>query len=121
MKHLAVILVIAAVASVGCSKRPTDAINTANEAMKKAYHAKTHMYAPLTTKKALALYQKAQTICEEQDKKFALFRSYAEAKWTYEDAAKLFDSATMSNDYVDTSAEHIMQYLIDKIGVTTAP
>ena len=115
MKHLIVSWLLTMVL-VGCSQRPTNVINTANESMKKAYSAKTYLYAPLLTKRARARYQQAEAACAEQDKKFALFRSYGASRWTYEEAAQLFDSATMSHDYVDTSIEYLLQYMVDKTG-----
>ena len=77
---LAPTLIATATLVAGCASAPTDAVNKANDALDAAQQAQAPDYAPEAWTTAQDSQAKLQAELAAQEKKFALFRSYDEAK-----------------------------------------
>jgi len=78
----------------GCSKAPEVEMNKAQESMQAAVTAEAEQYAPAAYKVAMDTLNAAKAEEKEQASKFALFRSYGNAKKLYESAQYLAENAT---------------------------
>ncbi len=78
----------------GCSKPPELEIQNANTAIQAARAAEAEEYAPRSLTVAQDTLNAAMALKEEQDGKFALFRSYGKAKAQFVRAEALAQRAT---------------------------
>jgi hypothetical protein len=91
-----VALVLAAVGLllvVGCSKPPEMEMQNTDTAMQTARSAEAEQYAPQAYRVAMDTLNAAQAAKQEQDSKFALFRSYGKSKQMFISAQGLADKA----------------------------
>jgi hypothetical protein len=88
-----VLAVIALLLVVGCSKPPEVEMQNANSSMQAAKGAEAEQYAPESFRVAMDTLNAANAAKEEQDGKFALFRSYGKSKDMFLSAQKLMDKA----------------------------
>ncbi len=80
IRLLAPALIATATLVAGCASAPTEAVNKANAALDAAQQAQAPDYAPEAWTTAQDSQAKLQAELAAQEKKFALFRSYDEAK-----------------------------------------
>jgi hypothetical protein len=78
---------------VGCSKAPEAEMQNANSAMEAARLAEAETYAPDLFRAAQDTLNNAMAVKQEQDSKFALFRSYGKAKEGFVGAEQMFNNA----------------------------
>jgi len=87
-------LVIAALALlalfVGCSKAPEAEMQKANASMEAARAAEAETYVPDSFRAAMDTLNTAMAAKQEQDSKFALFRSYGKSKAMFVKADEMF-------------------------------
>jgi hypothetical protein len=93
-KRVASILVaLALLLVVGCSKAPEAEITTANDAVQAAVQAEAEKYASAEYQMAMDTLKAAKAAVEEQNSKFALFRSYDKAKQLFVASQQLANDA----------------------------
>jgi ElaB/YqjD/DUF883 family membrane-anchored ribosome-binding protein len=78
---------------VGCSKAPEAEMQNANSAMEASRMAEAEAYAPDLFRAAQDTLNGAMAAKQEQDSKFALFRSYGKSKEGFVAAEQMFNSA----------------------------
>jgi len=78
---------------IGCGKAPDTEMQNADTAMKAAQDAQADQYAQNAYQAALDTLNAAMAAKEEQDSKFALFRSYGDAQKLYASAQALAEQA----------------------------
>jgi hypothetical protein len=95
LKRIAIILAAVALLAimVGCSKAPEAEIQSANAAQQAASLAEAETYAPELYRAAQDTLSTAMAAKQEQDSKFALFRSYGKAKEGFVAAEQMFNNA----------------------------
>jgi hypothetical protein len=96
LKRLALIFVAVALlaAMVGCSKPPEAEMQRANSSMEAARAAEAETYVPDSFRGASDTLNAAMAAKQEQDSKFALFRSYGKSKDMFVKAAEMFDNVS---------------------------
>jgi hypothetical protein len=77
---------------VGCSKAPEAEMQNANAAMEAARLAEAETYAPEFFRAAQDTLNAASAAVQEQNSKFALFRSYGKAKEGFVAAEQMFNN-----------------------------
>jgi hypothetical protein len=94
LKRISIVLsVIALLLVVGCSKPPEMEMQNADSSMQAARAAEAESYSPQSYRAAMDALNAATAAKEEQDGKFALFRSYGKVKEMYVQAQALADKA----------------------------
>jgi len=73
-------LALALLVVVGCSKPPEMEMKAANDAIAAAKAAEAENYVPKAYRQAMDTLNAANAMKQEQDAKFALFRSYSKSK-----------------------------------------
>ena len=95
LKYFSILLVaVALLFVVGCSKAPEADMQAADVVMQAAMTAEAEQYVPQSYNMALDTLNAAKAAKEEQDSKFALFRSYGKSKEMFIAAKALFEKAT---------------------------
>ncbi|HWR82712.1 MAG TPA: hypothetical protein VN285_05375 [Candidatus Deferrimicrobium sp.] len=93
-KRTSVLLLgLAVILLVGCSKAPEMEMQAADAAMQSARTAEAEQYAPQAYRVAMDTLNAAKAAKQEQDSKFALFRSYGKSKQGFISAQALLESA----------------------------
>jgi hypothetical protein len=92
-KVLFAAVAIAALAMVGCGKAPEMEMQDAESAMAAAQNAGAEQYAPDAFRMAKDTLNAAMAAKQEQDSKFALFRSYGDSKEMFVRAKAMTDQA----------------------------
>jgi hypothetical protein len=88
-----IVLVLAALsllAVIGCSKAPEAEMQRANSAQEAARMAEAEVYVPDLYRAAMDTLNSALALKQEQDSKFALFRSYGKSKEGFVRAEEMF-------------------------------
>jgi hypothetical protein len=95
LKRIALILAALTLLAVmvGCSKAPEAEMQNANAAMEAAKTAEAEIYAGDLFRAAQDTLDAAMAVRQEQDSKFALFRSYGKAKEGFVAAEQMFNNA----------------------------
>ena len=95
-KRIALVLATLALLAlvVGCSKPPEAEMQKANTAMEAAKTAEAETYVPDAFRAAMDTLNAAMAAKQEQDSKFALFRSYGKAKEMFVKAEEMFNNVT---------------------------
>jgi hypothetical protein len=94
LKRISLVLaVLALLAIAGCSKAPEVEMQAANAALDAAKTAEAPDYAPDAFRTASDTLNAATAAKQEQDSKFALFRSYGKSKEMFISAKALADNA----------------------------
>ena len=94
-KRVALVLMAVGLLLVaGCSKPPEMEMQNADTAMQATRAAEAEQYAPQAYRVAMDTLNAAQAAKQEQDSKFALFRSYGKAKQMFISAQALADKAS---------------------------
>jgi phage-related tail fiber protein len=95
-KRIALVLAALALLAlvVGCSKPPEAEMQKANTAMEAARAAEAETYVPDAFRAAMDSLNAANAAKQEQDSKFALFRSYGKAKEMFVRAEDMFNNVT---------------------------
>jgi len=95
LKRIALILAALTLLAVmvGCSKAPEAEMQNANAAMEAAKTAEAEIYAGDLFRAAQDTLNAAMAVRQEQDSKFALFRSYGKAKEGFVAAEQMFNNA----------------------------
>ncbi len=76
-------LALALLVVLGCSKPPEMEMKAANDAIAAAKAAEAEQYVPKAFRQAMDTLNAANAMKQEQDGKFALFRSYSKCKEKY--------------------------------------
>jgi hypothetical protein len=94
-KRIALILATLALLAfiVGCSKAPEAEMQRANTAMEAAKTAEAETYAQGSYAAAMDTLNAANAAKQEQDSKFALFRSYGKSKEMYVKSEEMFNAS----------------------------
>ena len=93
-KRISIVLaVLALLLIVGCSKPPEMEMQNADASMQAARAAEAEAYSMQSYRAAMDALNTAKAAKEEQDGKFALFRSYGKVKEMYIQAQQLADKA----------------------------
>ncbi len=80
-------------ALIGCSKAPQQEMAASEAAMQAAMQAEADQYAPEAYQMAMDSLNAAKAAVQEQDSKFALFRSYGKSKEMFVSAQGLMEKA----------------------------
>jgi hypothetical protein len=78
---------------VGCSKAPEAEMQSAEAALEAAGVAEAEVYVPDSYRAAMDTLNAARAAKQEQDSKFALFRSYGKSKEMFVRAEEMFTNA----------------------------
>lgn len=113
MKRISLLLTgLALLALVGCSKPPDAEMQAANAAIEHARAAEAEMYVPDSWQMVQDSLNAAMAKKKEQDEKFALFRSYTDAKNMFVRAEALAnDVATKSEAEKERVKNEVMTML----------
>jgi ElaB/YqjD/DUF883 family membrane-anchored ribosome-binding protein len=99
---------------VGCSKAPEAEIQRANSAQQAAQLGEAEIYVPDAYRAATDTLNNAMALKQEQDSKFALFRSYGKAKEGFVAAENMFNNAaTEAGVEKEKVRVQVAQMLID--------
>jgi hypothetical protein len=116
LKRLALIFAAVALlaAMVGCSKPPEAEMQRANSSMEAARAAEAETYVPDSFRGASDTLNAAMAAKQEQDSKFALFRSYGKSKDMFVKAAEMFDNvSTEAAAEKERVHQQVLQMLTD--------
>lgn len=109
--------IIALLLVVGCSKPPEVEMQNASTAMQTARSAEAEAYAPESFRMAMDTLNAATAAKEEQDGKFALFRSYGKSKEMFLAAQRLMDKAKADGD---AEKERVKNEVMNMMGMVQA-
>lgn len=116
LKRLALIFAAVALlaAMVGCSKPPEAEMQRASSSMAAAQAAEAETYVMDSFRGATDTLNAATALKQEQDSKFALFRSYGKSKDMFVKAAEMFDNvATEAAVEKEKVHQQVVQMLTD--------
>jgi hypothetical protein len=97
---------------VGCSKPPEAEMQRANTAMSAAQTAEAETYVADSYRTAMDTLNAANAAKQEQDSKFALFRSYGKSKEMFVKAEEMFTNVATE---AATEKERVHQEVLQKL------
>ncbi|HKI86103.1 MAG TPA: DUF4398 domain-containing protein [Thermoanaerobaculia bacterium] len=115
MQWLALAVLGLSLLAVGCAQPPKDQMDSAKQAMSAAQQAGAPEYAPDAWDKAQKAMNAAQAEVDAQNAKFALFRSYKNAKDLLSQATTAANDAKTAGETAKKKAQADAQAALDAV------